>query len=129
MSCLAQLSRQKRFLAFAGAGVHSNNTTEMSAMVETLSFLGHHGRLPVMRTRAFSITLNILLVFAWARFSFPANSRCWKSSTGCDFPCSTSTVTRRRLGNECADHAAALGAFGLVSLGHFPSSTSCSVHD
>ena len=34
-------------LAFAGARVHSNNTAEMSAMVEALSFLGHHG--PVAR--------------------------------------------------------------------------------
>ena len=28
-------------LAFAGARVHCNNTAEMSAMVEALSFLGH----------------------------------------------------------------------------------------
>ena len=34
-------------LAFAGARVHSNNTTEMSAIVEALSFLGPHG--PVAR--------------------------------------------------------------------------------
>ena len=30
-------------LAFAGARVHSNNTDEMSAIVEVLSFLGLHG--------------------------------------------------------------------------------------
>ena len=30
-------------LAFAGARVHSNNTAEMSAMVEALFFLGPHG--------------------------------------------------------------------------------------
>ena len=34
-------------LAFAGSRVHSNNAAEMSATVEALSFLGHHG--PVAR--------------------------------------------------------------------------------
>ena len=32
-------------LPFAGARNHSNNTAEMSAMVEALSFLGPHGPL------------------------------------------------------------------------------------
>ena len=34
-------------LAFSGARAHSNNTPEMTAMVEALSFLGPHG--PVAR--------------------------------------------------------------------------------
>ena len=34
-------------LAFSGARAHSNNTAEMTAMVEALSFLGPHG--PVAR--------------------------------------------------------------------------------
>ena len=34
-------------LAFAGARTHSNNTAEMTAMIETLFFLGPHG--PVAR--------------------------------------------------------------------------------
>ena len=34
-------------LAFSGARTHSNNTAEMTAMVEALSFLGPHG--PVAR--------------------------------------------------------------------------------
>ena len=34
-------------LAFSGARTHSNNTAEMTAMVEALSFLGPHG--PVTR--------------------------------------------------------------------------------
>ena len=52
-------------LAFAGARVHSNNTTEMSAMVEAFS-LGPMVRLPAVRTRVFSMTPTMLLVFAWA---------------------------------------------------------------
>ena len=34
-------------LAFAGARLHSNNTAELSGIVEALSFLGAHG--PVAR--------------------------------------------------------------------------------
>ena len=30
-------------LAFSGARTHSNNTAEMIAMIEALSFLGPHG--------------------------------------------------------------------------------------
>ena len=30
-------------LAFSGARIHSNNTAEMTAMIEALSFLGPHG--------------------------------------------------------------------------------------
>ena len=47
-------------LAFAGASVHSNNTAEMSAIVEALSFLGPMARLPVMRT-FLSMIPNMLL--------------------------------------------------------------------
>ena len=51
-------------LAFSGARTHSNNTAEMSAMIEALSFLA---RLPVMRIRVFVMTPNMLLVCVWAR--------------------------------------------------------------
>ena len=34
-------------LALAGARTHSNNTAEMTAMIEALSFLGLHG--PIAR--------------------------------------------------------------------------------
>ena len=40
-------------LAFASARIHSNNTADMSAMIEALSFIGPHGVLPVMRIRVF----------------------------------------------------------------------------
>ena len=42
-------------LAFAGARVHSNNTAEMSAIVDALSFLWLQGRLPVMHVLVFSM--------------------------------------------------------------------------
>ena len=50
-------------LAFSGARTHSNNTTEMTVMIEAFSFLGPHG----LVTRAFILILCLLLVFAWAR--------------------------------------------------------------
>ena len=50
-------------LAFSGARVHSNNTAEMTAMIEALSFLGPHG--PVARDEQSCICM--LLVYAWAR--------------------------------------------------------------
>ena len=49
-------------LAFSGARTHSNNTAEMTAMIEALSFLGPVARLPVMRIRVFITTPNMLLV-------------------------------------------------------------------
>ena len=55
-------------LAFSSARTHSNNTAEMTAMVEALSFLGPVARLPVRRIRVFVMTANMLRVCAWARF-------------------------------------------------------------
>ena len=40
-------------LAFSGARTHSNNTAEMTAMIEHCLFSGPVVRLPVMRIRAF----------------------------------------------------------------------------
>ena len=79
-------------------------------------------RLPVMRTRVFLMTPNMLLVFAWARFT-PANmfnwrlhasGQCYAPNTDYGSPCNTCTDTAN-LGNGCADHAAALGSFGFIS--------------
>ena len=45
-------------LAFAGARIHSNNTAEMSAIIEALS---------LMSVLVFSMIPSMLLVFAWAQ--------------------------------------------------------------
>ena len=65
-------------LAFSGARTHSNNTAEMTAMIEALSFLGPHG--PVARDEQSCIfmILNTLLEFVWAR-SKPAHMCSWRS--------------------------------------------------
>ena len=68
------------------------------------------------------MTPNRLLVSAWARFR-PAHTFSWhlhvsgrrySPNTGYGFPCFVYRHTGN-LGNECADHAAALGSLGLVS--------------
>ena len=63
-------------LAFSGARTHSNNTVEMTAMVEALSFLGPRG--PVARdvVSCFFMTPNMLPVCPWARFK-PAHMSSW----------------------------------------------------
>ena len=53
-------------LAFCGARAHSNNTADMIAMIEALSFLGLHALWPVMCSRAFIMILNTVLEFVWA---------------------------------------------------------------
>ena len=87
--------------AFSGARTHSNNSAEMSAMIEALSFLGPRVRLPVMWNRVFIMTLNTLLVCAWARskpaptFSWRShvNGPCYAPNTSYGSPCNTCTVT------------------------------------
>ena len=54
-------------LAFSGAKTHSNNTAEMTVMIEALSFLGPHGPLARDEQSFFIMSLSMLLVFAWAR--------------------------------------------------------------
>ena len=64
-------------LVFSGARTHSNNTAEMTAMIEALSFLGPHG--PVAWDgQSFFMIPCMLLEFVWAR-SRPANMCSWRS--------------------------------------------------
>ena len=64
-------------LAFYGARTHSNNTAEMTAMIEALSFLGPRG--PVTPDeQSFTKILCMLLVFVWELFK-PAHMCSWRS--------------------------------------------------
>ena len=110
-------------LAFAGARVHSN-TTEMSAFVEALSFPGPTG--PVARDAhfVFSMIPSMLLVFAWAQFHARTHVQLGLSCQQLllkvvqhrlRFSMQHVYSHAENLGIECADHAAALGAFGFVS--------------
>ena len=51
-------------LAFSRARIHSDNTAEMTAMIEALFFLGPHG--PVTHD-VFITILCMLRVFVWAQ--------------------------------------------------------------
>ena len=110
-------------LAFSGARTHSNNTAEITAMTEASSFLGPRG--PVARDANSCIyydskhAAGVCLGTIQARTHVQLALACQQSML---------TVQHRlrlsmqhvyghtgNLGNECADHAAALGTFGLVS--------------
>ena len=88
-------------LAFSGARTHSNNTAEVTAMVEALSFLGLRGPVARDMDSCFFMTLNMLLVCAWARFK-PAHMFNWHlhvsgrryaPNTSYGFPCNTCMAT------------------------------------
>ena len=90
--------------------------------IEALSFLVLVARLIVMWKRVFILTLNTLLVYAWAR-SKPALMFSWRlhvngpsiaPNTGYGSPCNTCTVTPGFWVMN-AGHAAALGSLGLIS--------------
>ena len=96
----------------------------MTAMIEALSFLGPRWSCGLgMSSRVFIMTLCMLLVFAWA----PSRPR---THVQLAFACQRSMILSQRklrltmqhvyghsgnLGNECADHAAALGTLGVTS--------------
>ena len=63
-------------LAFSGARIHSNNTTEMTAMIQALAFLGPRGPVTPDEQSFFMIPC-MLLVFVWAR-SRPALMCSWR---------------------------------------------------
>ena len=109
--------------AFSGARIHSNNTAEMTAMFEALSFLGPRG--PVAheeRSRIFCDSMHaagICLGTIQARTHVQLALACQQSMIRAQHRL---RLTMQHvfghggnLGNECGDHAAALGTFGLIS--------------
>ena len=110
-------------LAFSGDRSHTNNTGEMSAMIEALSFLGPFG--PLARDAISCIfydskhAAGLCLGTIQARTRVQLALACQRST-----PCAQHRLRLAmqhvyghsgNLGNECADHAAALGTLGLVS--------------
>ena len=88
----------------------------MSAIIEALSFLGPHG--PVT-FEAFSCIFCVCLGTMHARTHVQLGLFCQqlllKVQRRLRFTMQHIYSHAENLGNECADHAAALGAFGLVS--------------
>ena len=110
-------------LAFSGARTYSNNTAEMTAMIEALSFLGPHG--PVARDEQSCIYYDSLHAAGICLGTIQARTHVQLA-----LACQRSMVSAQRklwltmqhvyghsgnLGNEYADHAAALGTSGLTS--------------
>ena len=110
-------------LVYAGARIHSNNTAEMSAIVEALSFLGPHG--PVARDACSCVfydskhAVGVCLGTSHARTHGQLGLSCQQLSLKVQlrplFTMQRFYSHAENLGNECSDHAAALGTFGLVS--------------
>ena len=110
-------------LAFSAARTHSNNTAEMTAMIEALSFLGPHG--PVARDVVSCFfydskhAAGVCLGTIQARTHVQLALACQRSML-----CAQHRLRLTmqhvyghtgNLGNECAGHAAALGSLGLIS--------------
>ena len=110
-------------LAFSGARTHSNNTAEMTAMIEALSFICPQG--PVARDEQSCIYYDSLHVAGICLGTIQARTQVQLA-----LACQRSMIFAQRklrltmqhvychsgnLGNVCADYAAALGTFGLTS--------------
>ena len=110
-------------LAFSGARTHSNNTAETTAMIEALSFLGPRGPVtPDEQSRIYYDSMHaagICLGTIQARTHVQVALACQQSMIRVQH---RQRLTMQHvyghsgnLGNECADHAAAFGTFGLIS--------------
>ena len=110
-------------LAFSCARTHSNNTAEMTAMIEALSFLGPRG--PVTHDEQSCIYYDSMHAAGISLGTVQARTHVQLAPA-----CQQSLIHAQRrlrltmqhvyghsgnLGNECADHAAALGTLGLTS--------------
>ena len=110
-------------LVFSSARTHSNNTAEMTAMIEALSFLGPRG--PVARDansciycdskHAAGVCLGTIQARTHVQLAFACQQSVLSVQHRLRLTMQHVYGHTGNLGNECADHAAALGTFGLVS--------------
>ena len=100
-------------IAFSGARAHSNNTAEMTAVIEALSFLGPRGRLLAKQI------LGVCLGTVQARTHVQLALACQQSMPSVQHRLRLTMQHIHghsgNLGSERADHADALGSHGLVS--------------
>ena len=110
-------------LVFSGVRTHSNNTAEMTAMIEALSFLGPHG--PVARDdqpciyfdsqHAAGVCLGTIQARSHVQLALACQQSVMRAQHRLRLTMQHVYGHGGNLGNECADHAAALGTFGLTS--------------
>ena len=109
-------------LTCAGARTHFNNTAEISAMIEALFFLGRHG--PVARDanscifydskHAVGICLGTVQARTHVQLALACHQALLQIQHRLRFTMQHVYGHTGNVGNECADHAAARGALGLV---------------
>ena len=110
-------------LANAGGRTHSNNTAELSSMIEALFFLGPHG--PVARDsrscisydskHAAGVCLGTIQARTNVQLGLPCQRLLLKVQLRLRFTMQHVYSHAQNLGNDCADHAATLATFGLAS--------------
>ena len=115
-------------LAYAGSRLHSSNTAELSSIVEALSFLGPHG--PVVRDSRSCMfhdsrhAASICLGTVQSRASVHLGLACQRLSLRIELRLRFTTQHiyshAQNLGNECADHNAALGTLVWCQIKTFP---------
>ena len=109
-------------LAFAGSRTHSNNTAEMSAMIETLFFLGLHGLVARDANSIFfdskhaaGVCLGTIQAFTHVQLALACQQSVLKVQYRLRLTMQHVYDHSGNLGKECADHASALETFGFVS--------------
>ena len=109
--------------AFSGARTHSNNTAEMTAMFEALSFLGPRGlvaheeqsRIYYDSLHAAGICLGTIQARTHVQLALACQQSMIRAQHRLRLTMQHVFGHVGNLGNECADHAAALSTFGLIS--------------
>ena len=96
-------------------GIHSNNTAEISAIVEALSFLGPAARSPETHNskHAAGVCLGTIHARTHVQLGLSCQQLLLKVQHRLRFTMQHVHSNAENLGNECADHAAALGAIWL----------------
>ena len=112
-------------LAFSGARIHSNNTAGMTAMIEAWSFLGLRGlvthdeqSLLYDSMHAAGICLGTIQARTHVQLAVACQQSMIRAQHRLRLTMQHVYDHGGNLGNECADHAAALGTFGLISSHH-----------
>ena len=110
-------------LAFSGARTHSNNTTEMTAMIEALSFLGPRGLVArdanscIYYDSKHAAGVRLGTVHTHVQLALACQQSMLSVQHVLRLTMQHVYGHTGNLGNECADHAAALGTMP-PHLGH-----------
>ena len=110
-------------LAFSGTRTHSNNTAELTAMIEALAFLGPRGAVTpdgqscifYDSMHAAGICLGTIQARTHVQLALAGHQSLIRVQHRLRFTMQHAFGHCGNLGNECGDHAAALDTYGLIS--------------